>query len=181
MRNRFALFWLCIAAYSASLGLLMAKDREPQLKFEELQALLGKDHLSNELCQFRKSMKVEPEVSYSNLGFGVAFYHTWKDKGLQLCFNNKNKLIGIHLFAANQDGFEEYKGTLPGKLQFEHSRKLVEKTLGKPDEAGGGGVINYWVYYKKYNIIITYRSKDENNLETRIAHVTMIQPDKEEE
>jgi hypothetical protein len=145
-----------------------------------LTKLLGQDHLSDHLQEFRDAMKEDPVAKYFGL-VEKGFFHSWKSKGISLWFNERNRLQTIFLYAEGADGFRQYRGELPGGLRFADTRGDVEKKLGKPEEVGGEGVIAFWADYKSKGILVAYVSKDVSDLKNGIHHIVVYAPQKERE
>lgn len=158
-----------------TLALLLAPQDEKLPKAKDIAALIGRDHLSQEMRAFRKIVGRDCEASY----FEDCFYHIWKDRGIDLSFDDRNACQAVFFYAEKADDHRQYKGELPGALSFEHTRADVEKLLGAPDKSGGDGVISYWCSWHELGISVTYVSKDTKDMENKIHHVTLTAPKKD--
>jgi hypothetical protein len=122
--------------------------------------LLGKSPQSADVESFRKSFGEQPEEKAFDSG-NYLFY-SWKSKGLSLGFHHA-KLTAVHMYAEGEDGFNQYKGSLPASLSFADTRGDVEAKLGVPDRSNSAGG-RCWVEYKRRGVSITFDSNDPKKL-----------------
>lgn len=119
----------------------------------ELTALLGKSE--NDTSHLRSQLG-EPEIS------GSAHYrfHEFRKQGISLAFksplgteaagNPDCRLVAIHLYAAGQEGYEQYGGALPFGVQFgkhidDVRLKIANATYGAPKKVAGIGMSREWL------------------------------------
>jgi hypothetical protein len=156
----------------------VAEDPKLALSHKSLTSVLGKDHLSKELFDLRESLGEGPEAYYSPLG--PCFYHSWKRHGTSMSFNAENRVETVFLYSKGVDGFGQFGGELPHKIQFNDTRKTIEEKLGKPDSTGSvtGKRSCFWTKYRKLGILVTYRSADPDDNQNTIANVGLFSPEK---
>jgi hypothetical protein len=169
-------FALLSMMLSGTVPFSLAQDRSKALiELKSLLNLLGRDRRSPEIERFSKTLAEKPKVSEYDSGKTV--YYSWKSKGISLAFE-ASKLRKIYLYAEGTDGFSQYQGELPDKLTFADTREIVEAKLGKPEDSGGDGIIEFWVSYGSKGISLTYVSKDTNDLKHRIREIGLRLPGK---
>ncbi len=144
---------------------------EPQVTLEMFQDVIGKGENSKEILDIEKASGIKPERLVFDEGATV--FLVWKKLGVEVLFQNK-KVRTVFLQGANRERqYTEFPAKLPLGLQFNDSRREVERKLGPPDEIAGGEVIEVWVTYTKPKIGITYKSENLSDMDTTIQSVTM--------
>lgn len=93
-------------------------------------------------------------------------YVEFKKAGFCLYFES-NKLNSVFLYSLdNDDGYAEYIGFLPKKIDFSLSKSEVVELLGRPDEKGRGSNNNIWVKYVSDKCFIHIGfTKDSNSIQ----------------
>lgn len=93
-------------------------------------------------------------------------YIEFKKAGFCLYFES-NKLNSIFFYSLyNEDGYVEYRGTLPKNIDFSQSKAEVIELLGRPHEEGRGSGNKNWIKYvsDKYFIHLSF-TKDSNRIQ----------------
>jgi hypothetical protein len=67
--------------------------------------------------------------------------------------------------------YNQFPAKLPLGLQFNDTRRDVEKKLGPPDEIAGGEVIEVWVTYREPKLSVFYKSDKLSDMDTTIQYV----------
>jgi len=128
-------------------------------------AMLGKNVQSVEVKTWLEKVGASPEIDK----FDDCYYYSFKATGVSLSFDKATDVLtSIFLYSEGADEFRQYQGDLPFGLSFQMTRKEIESALGRPDESGGDGVINFWVGYKSEGIGITYDRLDPKDMAARI-------------
>ena len=71
-------------------------------------------------------------------------YYSFRDKGLDVAFDEDDRLVSIFLYPGTADDrgyhaeYARFPGNLPGDLNFDMSRSKVHEVLGRPTHSGGG-------------------------------------------
>ena len=68
-------------------------------------------------------------------------------------------------------------GGLPFALTWLTTRYEIEQKLGPPDVAGGNGIINYWVAYKKLGVGITYNTLSIGDMRALVHDLNLGSPE----
>lgn len=179
---RFTSFLVVLIGLAGSLSAFQLKggpgEKKTGYPLTQLVALLGKDHFSDEMQQFREKLKGTPVAKYSTY-LGKCFYHSWNAEGVSLRFNGENQLECIYLYADGMDGFKEYKGELPAGLSFADNADAVEKKLGRPAEVLGGCGVHCWREYPAKGLAVTFQTKDCEDRKARVAWLVLSVPEPE--
>lgn len=144
---------------------------EPRVTLEMLQDVIGKGEDSKEILDIEKVSGIKPERLVFDEGATV--FWVWKRLGVEVLFQNK-KVRTVFLQGENRERqYTEFPAKLPLGLQFNDSRRDVERKLGLPDEIAGGEVIEVWVTYTQPKISIFYKSENLSDMDTTIKSITM--------
>jgi hypothetical protein len=135
-----------------------------------LKALLGKGEESAEMAAFRRGLKGPPKVTR----LPDCYFHSWKEHGLSIRFDDKGAVTEILLHAGGKDGYKQYRGEVPEGLRFSDTREDVEKKLGEPEKSRGGGEIPFRVEYSTKGVGIGYGSKDTKDRTNMIGHICIF-------
>ena len=155
--------------------------REAQTGFEEkqdarvslaiLKNAIGKSMDSAEISLVRKAAVAQPEIT--NFDEDDAIYFGWEKLGIELLFERK-KLKTVRLYMdKNKEYYSAYTGELPLGLHFSDKRSDIERKLGAPDQIGGRGVLNTWVWYEKLKLQVTYKTFDMNDMNAGIDNMSI--------
>ncbi len=107
--------------------------------------------------------------------YGDTTHFSYKSKGLELAFGTNGIVTRVWCHAGG-DGFTQFKGHLPACLTFSMTRADVERLLGVPDRAGGGGHnVNFWADYPDQKLMVTYASLSVTNRAAKISHIAVRQ------
>jgi hypothetical protein len=117
---------------------------------EMLRGLLGKGHFSQEAQNLRELLGSPPTASY-HITLGKCFYHSWESEGLDIKFDEDNKVICCFLYGEGLHGYRQYAGEMPAKLAFGDTPADVRKKLGDPEGVveGEDTVRAHWQYPSK--------------------------------
>lgn len=170
-RRVFVVIALCFATLllsSCATNNVKAKKEAP-VTLDILKNAIGKKIDSEEVSLIKHVAVVQPEiVTYSD---DDAIYLTWKTFGIELLFEN-TKLRTVFLYSSNKE-FSAYRGSLPQGLLLSDKRLDIERKLGVPDYIGGENVIDVWVKYEKFKLIITYKTLDLGDMNAGIDHLSI--------
>jgi len=142
---------------------------------ENLTSLLGRNLNDPALAQIISSLGVEPEITEVD----DRYYYEFKNKGLELVFDEDLKLRSIHLYPEGRNGYSQYRGDIPNDITFTLSRSEVHQKLGEPSAFGGGkvkpvfGVIPRWDLYEypTYSLHVEYLPGENG-----ISLITLMPP-----
>jgi hypothetical protein len=146
-------------------------------------SLLGKDIQSNEIQSYLSSFSEKPTISEFDSGEHV--FHDLEKNGISLSFI-KGTLVHIFYYNFAIDGYSQYKGELPFQLSFDLTRREVESRIGKPDNTvegvedkwfGGAMSVRTRVCYSSKRIGVTYKTTTSEDLNAKIAIVTLNNED----
>jgi len=142
------------------------KDAEEE---KNLLSMLGMDINGDEIQEWLSGFHHLSEISK----FDDSYYYNFKSIGLSMKFDNSDKLTTIFVYSDSADGYRQFQGDLPYGLSFTNTRKEIESVLGTPDRSGGGEYFNCWSRYISKGIGFTYNSKNCNDLDAQIHHITI--------
>lgn len=131
-----------------------------------LMSMMGKDIRDDEIQAWMSRVHIVPTIKKEN----DFTYYQFRPKGMCLSFDVTDKLKSVHLYSEGSDGYRQYKGELPFGLSFQLSRREVESVIGKPEDVGGGDVVNYISFYT--GCAIEYNSMKSDNMDARIRIIT---------
>jgi hypothetical protein len=132
---------------------------------------LGASMTSPQMTAIIDSLPPLPRLA----GLPDSIYVNSYELGISLSFRLPGAgLQAVHLYAEGQDGFRQYRGSLPERLTLTMSRGEVEARLGRPNKMRAG-----YSYYPRLGLSITYASRarqDYRDSDNRIAAVTLTAP-----
>ena len=119
-----------------------AEKARKTIPIAELQAALGKDHLSQEIYDLREVLGFESVATYLDPKLSGGFYNSWPSKGVEMRFDREGKLKHVILHSGRKltpDCKEaKYTGELPEKLSFDDTMASVRRKLGQPEKTYEG-------------------------------------------
>ncbi len=151
-----------------------------KISVDKLKSLLGKNHLSKEVQEFRNSIDELPVASYFVGGIeGTTFFHSWHNHGLSVQFDENGNLKTLFLYLEPKDGFKEYTGDLPKGLEPKDKSKDIKKKLGDPETAEDSSSprVNAWWNYLKMGIIVNFSSPTADDTNTVIGILVLFKPE----
>jgi hypothetical protein len=91
-----------------------------------------------------------------------------KPDGLCLVFNDAEhlagraardgaplKLVSLHVYGREQDGYAPFRGGLPDGFSFDASREEIAELVGPPERYGGNGrQIPFWARFARGSILV---------------------------
>jgi hypothetical protein len=135
---------LCLLLGGSVMG-VWAQEAEKARKtipIAELQAALGKDHLSQEIYDLREVLGLETVAAYFDPMISGGFWHSWPSKGVDMSFDREGKLEYVVLHSGRKlspdDKEAKYTGELPEKLSFDDTMASVRRKLGQPEKTYEG-------------------------------------------
>src|ERR1035437_2897307 len=137
---------------------------------EGLQRFVGMNINSKEVKEYINTLGTKPDT----VKFSQSYYYTFKAKGIDFAMTSSDTITSVFLYSEGSDEYTRFKGDIPYNLQFSDTRKIVEQKLGKPDDAGAGGVVNNYSGWNSKGIQITYSSLDTNDMLNPIHHIAII-------
>jgi hypothetical protein len=141
------LIWLALCLLlGGSVVSVSAQEAEKARKtipIAELQAALGKDHLSQEIYDLREVLGLETAATYFDpMVLGGGFWHSWPSKGVDMSFDREGKLEYVVLHSGRKlrpdNKAAKYTGELPEKLSFDDTMASVRRKLGQPEKTYEG-------------------------------------------
>jgi len=159
------------------------------IKSEQIQLLiasLGKPEIS-------KHEAIEPMAAITELkdgkidtllkgndGSPPCTYYTFKEKGIEILFDDKNLVDAIFLYSEGESGNRQFQQKLPYDLMFTNTRKEIIDKLGKPDNTYAGSKEFKYNCSDSWNrikgISITYNTTDSTDMSATISHMTISKP-----
>ena len=110
---------------------------------------------------------------YENTEFEDSYHYIYKTKGIELSFDKDDKLKCIFIYSESSSNNRQYQNELPFNINFTDTRAEIENNIGLPNNKGGGGFINYYCDWDNLGISITYKSKNEYDMNNKIHHITI--------
>lgn len=123
---------------------------------KHLTSFLGCYSSSDELRRLIEELGVKPEIETIE----DRTYWEMKRSGISLVFDANERLITMHFYCNDRDGYEQFSGELPANLFFQDGKDEVHAKLGSPTRSGGGEIIPIlgktllWDLYEKDNYLI---------------------------
>lgn len=140
-----------------------------QVTLEDFLEVIGKTENSVEVLNIEKKTGLKPKRLVFDDDESV--HLVWKELGVEVLIENK-KVRTVFLYAENKKReYKEFPAKLPLELQFNDTRRDVEKKLGPPDEIDGGEVIEVWVTYRKPKLSVFYMSENLSDMDTTIQYI----------
>jgi len=119
-----------------------AEKARKTIPIAELQAALGKDHLSQEIYDLREVLGLKSEAWYGDPMISGGFFSSWPSRGVEMYFDREGKLKHVILFSGRKlspdDKAAKYTGELPEKLSFDDTMASVRRKLGQPEKTYEG-------------------------------------------
>ncbi len=185
-RSRYALFLIAIlfcGVGSVATSAAPVPKAPAKISVDKLKSLLGKNHLSKEVQEFRNSINELPVAAYFVSGVGgsihTTFYHSWQSHGLSIQFDESENLSNLFLYLEPKDGFKEYTGDLPNGLERKDKSKDVRKQLGEPETKQDNllsDVDACWDYPKK-GITVKFSAPTADEQNSVIGILVLCKPE----
>lgn len=137
---------------------------------DKLENLIGKDINSKEFQNYINTLDESPKIS-RHLD---RYFYIFKDIGIDFSFTETDTIQAIFLYSEGADDRRQFNGQLPFGISFGDTRKIVERKIGPPDENNGNDIINFYSTWNDKNISISYKSKDSQDMNNKIHHISLI-------
>jgi hypothetical protein len=112
-------------------------------------------------------------IEFETDGITVVFKEApWVVPNHNITDPNVLHFVAFHLHARGHEGYQQYKGDLPGGVAFGDSADDVLSKLGEPVAAGGGGMskvlkrrLPRWLRYDLVECLMSFQFDDEDKVE----------------
>jgi len=151
-----------------------------KISVDKLKSLLGKNHLSKEVHELRKSIDELPVAYYFVGGIEeTSFFHSWYHHGLSVQFDENGNVSRLFLYLEPREGFKEYTGDLPNELERKDKSKDVKKKLGEPETAhdSSSSSVNAWWDYPKKGITVNFSAPTADDQNSVIGVLVLHKPE----
>lgn len=147
---------------------------------DRLAELIGKNHLSKEMQEFRDTLKSDPVAKCFVAGVGgsveTGFHHVWKDLGLTIAFDDTGVTESAVLHVSPKDKFKPFAEALPHGLKAGDTPADIRKKLGDPDpEESNSNVrspkVGAWWDYPKHGLLIRFTHSSVDDREIQIESI----------
>lgn len=135
----------------------------------DLHSIIGQQITSQPVQKYLNKINMKPEISRHD----DCYFYIYESKGIDFRFNTSDSLTAIFLFSESSDNHRQFQSYIPYGINFNDTRKVIEEKLGKPNENGGSGVINFYSSWDMKGISITYKTTDEKDMNNRIKNITI--------
>jgi hypothetical protein len=141
-------------------------------KEHEFYSLIGLSNNNVKILNLKKELgELSDSSSYSD-----SFYLNYLDKGISLQFNENEELDVIHLYSKNQDGFHQYEGIIPYKIEFTDNIMNLREKIGSDED----GSLPFPTYNKtkwsakgiQFNIL-----PENNSNKNNILSISLTKPE----
>ena len=103
-------------------------------------------------------------------------FYNFKTAGISIEVNDKDTIDAIFLYSEGQDGYRQYKKSLPFGIKFTNNRKEMLEKFGKPSHSFSGypeGNYQCSDSFDSKGLTINYNTTDSTNMLATISYIIL--------